>query len=125
STIFSGAKPGNNLPYIPQIQWNVTTGLEGGNWSFHLGTTYVDESYADATNLGLEVNTSGLADARFGKSDSYFLVDLSYRYEISNTTTVFASIQNAFDENWLASRIPHGPRPGAPRQSTIGIEWSF
>ena len=125
STIFAGAIPGNELPYIPEIQWNITTGVEAEKWSFHVGATFVDDSYGDATNLGLEANTSGGADARFGDVDSYFLVDVSYRYKLSDTTSLFLSVQNAFDEAWLASRIPHGPRPGAPRQSSVGVDWTF
>jgi Fe(3+) dicitrate transport protein len=90
-----------------------------------VGASYVDGSHGDATNFGLEQNTAGSADARFGNVDSYFLIDLNYRYELSETTAVFVSVQNAFDEAWLASRIPHGPRPGAPRQSSVGVDWTF
>jgi Fe(3+) dicitrate transport protein len=125
STIFAGALSGNELPYIPNIQWNVTTGLETKHWSFHIAASYVDASFADGTNIGLEVDTSGNPDARFGRIDSYFLLDLSYQFQVSATTALFASMQNALDEVWLASRIPHGPRPGAPRQTTVGVEWKF
>jgi Fe(3+) dicitrate transport protein len=125
STIFAGAMPSNELPYIPEIQWNITTGVEADRWSFHVAASYVDGSFADASNSGLEMDTNGRPDARFGKVDSYFLIDLSYRYQLSKTTSLFASMQNALDETWLASRIPHGPRPGATRQTTVGIDWRF
>ena len=125
STIFAGAIPGNELAYIPEIQWNVTTGIDADRWSFHVATTYVGDSHGDGSNLGLEKDTSGTADARFGNIDSYFLIDLSYRYQLSDTTSLFASVQNALDETWLASRIPHGPRPGAPRQTSVGVDWQF
>jgi Fe(3+) dicitrate transport protein len=125
STIFAGAMPGNQLPYVPEFQWNITTGLEADKWSLNLGASYVDSSYADGSNIGLELNTGGNADARFGTIDSYFTIDLSYNYQFSESASFFASIQNAFEEKWLASRVPHGPRPGAPRQSAIGVEWRF
>ena len=125
STIFAGAKSGNEVPYIPEIQWNITTGLEADNWSANLGLSYVDGSHGDATNTGLEVDPNGKLDSRFGKVDSYFLADVSFHYQISKETNFFVSIQNAMDEKWLASRIPHGPRPGAPRQSSVGVEWRY
>jgi len=125
STIFAGAIPGNELPYIPEIQWNVTTGIDADRWSFHVAATYVGDSHGDGSNLGLEKDTSGTADARFGNINSYFLIDLSYRYQLSDTTSLFASVQNALDETWLASRIPHGPRPGVPRQTSVGVDWQF
>lgn len=125
STIFAGALRGNELPYIPEVQWNVTTGLETDQWSLNVSASYVDSSFADATNEGVELDPSRTPDSRFGKIDSYFLVDLSFNYQLSERTSLFAVVQNAFDETWLASRIPLGPRPGAPRQSSVGVEWSF
>lgn len=125
STIFAGALPGNELPYISEVQWNVTTGVETDQWAFNVSASYVDSSFADATNLGVERDPSGTPDSRFGKIDSYFLVDLSFNYQLSETTSLFAVVQNTFDETWLASRIPLGPRPGAPRQSSVGVEWTF
>jgi Fe(3+) dicitrate transport protein len=124
-SIFAGAMPGNELPYIPAIQWNLTTGIDAERWSFHLAATYVDDSHGDGSNLDLEEDASGKADARLGEIDSYFLIDLSYRFQLSETISLFASMQNALDEKWLASRIPHGPRPGAPRQTSVGIDWQF
>jgi len=125
ATIFAGAVAGNELPYVPQIQWNVTSGVEGDHWGFHVGASYVDDSFGDGSNRGIEMDTAGNPDARFGKVDSYFLIDLSINFQVSKSSSVFASMQNALDERWLASRIPHGPRPGAPRQTAVGVEWRF
>jgi Fe(3+) dicitrate transport protein len=125
TTIFAGASPGNKVPYVPEIQWNLTTGLTGEDWQINVGFSYVDNSFADGTNRALEQDTGGNSDARFGNVDSYFLVDIGFKYDFSESTTFFISVQNALNEAWLASRIPHGPRPGAPRQSAVGVEWSF
>ncbi len=125
STIFAGAQPGNELPYIPEFQWNLTLGLDAERWSANVAASYVGESFADGSNLGLEEDTSGDPDSRFGMIDEYFTVDLGFRYKISKSATFFASIQNVFGEEWLASRIPHGPRPGAPRQASLGFEFNY
>ncbi len=125
STIFAGAQPGNKLPYVPEIQWNVTTGIEGENWAVFVAATQVEESYADGSNLGLEVDTNGNPDARFGLIDGYFLVDFNFNYQVNQSLNLFANIQNIFEEKWVASRIPHGPRPGAPRHASVGLVWQY
>jgi len=35
---------------------------------------------------------------------------------------IFAGIQNLFEEEYIVSRQPHGPRPGAPRTWYIGFQ---
>ena len=87
--------------------------------------TYVPETFTSASNNRSQVTAEGKPDARVGTTDSYFLTDLSIRYQIRDNTTLFGGIRNLFDKEYVASRHPHGPRPGLPRFFNGGVEFNF
>lgn len=131
-SIFSGGRDGADLPYIPDFQVSATAGLEGARWSLSLRALYVDEAFATALNtedeviLGGDANNPQLVpDARGGKIDSQFVVDLTARYAFNENISVFANAFNLFDREYIASRLPEGPRPGAPQTFLAGVEANF
>ncbi|MGC9452265.1 MAG: hypothetical protein ACP5I4_12560, partial [Oceanipulchritudo sp.] len=50
-----------------------------------------------------------------------FLLDWNFHYTVNDHLGLFATVSNLLDETHLASRHPHGPRPGAPRQVVAGL----
>lgn len=134
-SIFAGGRRGNRLPYVPRYQISAGTGLRFESFGIYLDAFYVPATYASANNSSDEINPVGrlaadgnlgpAPDARFGKNDAYFLLDLSATYNITDRLRLNAGIQNLLDRAYIASRIPHGPRPGHPRFLHAGMEWSF
>ena len=125
-SIFSGAVKGNRVPYIPEFQVNLTTGIEYERWRGYMSVSYVDSTFASANNSSAEINpNTGVPDARFGTIPSYVTVDFSAYYRVWREVELFAYIQNAFDDEYMVSRLPHGPRPGAPRTFGIGLQARF
>ena len=125
-SIFSGGKNGNRVPYIPEFQVNITAGLEMGAFRTYLSASYADETYSSASNVSAEVDPVTMSgDARFGKTDSYFIVDVSAYLEVGNNWELFGTVRNLFDDRYLSSRHPHGPRTGAPRLATVGVALKF
>ncbi len=124
-SIFSFGKRGNKLPYLPEWQASLGTGVEAGPWGIHLSGSYVGESYTSASNVENPINGNGDPDARFGKTDAWFVTDLSAFYHIGDGIKLFGGVQNLFDETYVVSRQPHGPRPGMPRFVYAGIEVSM
>ncbi|MBL4576568.1 MAG: TonB-dependent receptor [Opitutaceae bacterium] len=124
-SIFSGGKDGASVPYIPEYQVHFSTGIETGDLGIYLDATYVDSTYSTASNTTAQVNPDGDPDARFGLIDSYFLVDLTAHYRINETVTAFVGAHNLFDDTYIASRHPAGPRPGKSRSFSGGIELNF
>lgn len=124
-SIFSGGEKGNALPYIPEVQFTVGTGLESGRWGVRLTSTYVDETFATASNTSDQTNPDGSPDARYGKTDSYFVVDLGVDFAINDTLTALAGVHNLLDDEYIVSRVPLGARPGKPRFAYIGLEARF
>ncbi len=121
-SIFSFGKKGNELPYVPEWQFSLGTGIESADWGVFISGYYVSETFTSASNVDNQVNGNGDPDARFGKTDSYFVTDLSANYQVTETVKIFGGVQNLFDEQYLASRQPHGPRPGMPRFLYAGVE---
>lgn len=124
-SIFSAGVDGNQMPYIPEFQLSFTTGLEFEKLSLYAMITYVDERYADAGNSSDSINPHGDPDARFGKLDAFITVDLSAKYQLTDDLEIFANASNIFEEEYVTSRIPHGPRAGAPRLFSAGFNYSF
>ena len=93
----------------------------------YINGSYMDEMFTSASNT-TSLMTPGdptdppVPDSRFGKTDSYFLLDLSARYRASDGVTLFAGVQNALDDDYLVTRHPHGARSGQPLFAYIGME---
>lgn len=121
-SIFAGGVKGNKLPYIPDLTLSFGTGIEKGRFGLYLNGAYMDGMFTSASNTTELVNGTGTPDSRFGKTDSYFLLDISARYRASDTVTIFAGVQNALDDKYIVTRHPHGARAGQPLFAYVGME---
>ncbi len=121
-SIFSYGRTGNKVPYIPELIFSLGTGIESTNWGSTIAGSYVSETFTSANNVDSQINGAGNPDARFGKTDAYFVVDLSAYYRLNKNVKLFSGVQNLFDETYIVSRQPDGPRPGMPRFVYAGIE---
>ncbi|MFP4203019.1 MAG: TonB-dependent receptor family protein [Opitutales bacterium] len=124
-SIFAAGKEGNQAPYVPEYQLNLTTGLEFEKFRAYVTLSHVDERYADARNSSLREDTDGNSDARFGKLDSYTTVSLSAFYDLTEDIEIFARGSNIFEEEYISSKLPHGPRAGAARLFSLGANYRF
>ena len=122
------------MPYVPEYQFSFTTGLEFEKFSTYATITYVDDRFADARNSSAQLSADdpqtttvneSVADARFGKLDSYVTVDLSAFYQVNDDLEIFARASNIFEEEYVTSHIPLGPRAGAPRLFSAGFNYRF
>jgi len=124
-SIFSYGAAGNKVPYIPDLVLSMGTGIEGKNWGSAISGTYVAATYASANNVDNQLNGEGNPDARFGKTDAYFVMDLSAYYRPIDGVKFFGGVQNLANNAYNVSRQPYGPRPGMPRFAYGGIEMEF
>ena len=124
-SIFAVGRIGSQVPYVPELQFTFTTGFELDRFRLYGVATWVDERFADSRNSDLQENTDGSPDARFGLLDSFLTIDLSAHYHFREDIEVFIAVNNLFDETYMTSRIPHGPRAGAPTQYKGGLNFRF
>jgi Fe(3+) dicitrate transport protein len=132
-SIFSGGREGNELPYIPRIQIALGTAFESGPWRLALDAYYQPRTWASANNSAALLNpdasaAAGLqaaADSRYGRVDAHLLVDAALHYRLTPRTRLKLAGTNLLDWEYLSSRVPIGPRPGAPRTFVAGFETRF
>lgn len=124
-SIFAGGKKGNRVPYIPEVALNLGTSLEIDRAELSLSGSYLDSVYTTASNTREQVDSQGRPDARFGETDSAFLLDVATRVRLIENVFLIAGVQNAFDKRYIASRHPHGPRPGQPIFGYGAVEVAF
>jgi Fe(3+) dicitrate transport protein len=132
-SIFSGGRKGNALPYIPDFQVALGTRFEFGRWGLHLDGYFQPRTWASANNSPARVNPDAspapgfqpTADSRYGRVDAFLLIDASVHYPLSDRARVKLSCTNLLDWEYIASRVPVGPRPGAPRTLMVGFETRF
>jgi Fe(3+) dicitrate transport protein len=128
-SIFSGCKSGNKIPYVPQFQFAVGSGLHFERMGIDAQVAWVDSTFTTGSNtpnqIRMEPSGALQPDSRFGTTDSYATVDISAYYEFSEKVKLIAGIQNLFDEDYLASRHPHGPRSGRGRAAWGGVQFDF
>ena len=124
-SIFSFGKKGNQVPYIPELTLSLGTGIETKKWGAFISGSYVSETYTSANNVDVPVNGDGNPDARYGKTDSYFITDVSAFYRMNEIVKLFGGVQNLLDEEYVVSRQPDGARGGLPQFVYAGIEMEF
>ena len=119
--IFNGGAPGNDLPYVPEIQMAAGIAYQNDAWKVAVDATYTDSAYATGDNGLLDPIEEG--NARLGKIDSLFLVDMSVKYILDERWSLLAGVGNVFDERGIVSRVPRGPRNNNGRTVFIGFEF--
>jgi Fe(3+) dicitrate transport protein len=125
-SIFAGAKKGNELPYIAKEVISFGLGYIYKKFSANLDGNYTGAVWADGSNQGNEVNpNNNVLDSRFGKIEDQFVVDAALGWRFNKNVRTFGSFKNIFDQEYMVSRQPLGPRPGMPFSMMAGLEFSF
>lgn len=124
-SIFSGGRPGNELPYIPEWTATAGVGLEYRRFGLYLDATYTGDMYGTASNSTEPVDFDGNPDARYGMTEEAVVVDLSLQYQMNDNVRLIAGISNLTDEEYIVSRLPYGARSNQPRSYFGGLEIRF
>ena len=124
-SIFAGGDDGNKAPYIPTAVISLNTDLIWQHWGLSLSMQYQAETFTTASNSNSITTPSGDEDARYGRTDDYFLVDIQAWYQSESFWRIYAGVDNVFDQSYVASRHPHGPRPGQPLLAYGGIQLEY
>jgi iron complex outermembrane receptor protein len=113
--IGGGAYGGAEVPLVPESLLRLFVNLDlRDDLSLRLGSSYVGKSFAggDFANAGFEL-------------DDYWLHDLGVDYRLGEQATVFAGVDNLFDEEYLSTAYGAGLYPGAGRGGRVGLRYSF
>ena len=124
-SIFAGAREGNKVPYISDYVVSFGLGLIYKKFNINFDANYTSGTFADGSNNGTNINTSGTASERFGKIDDQYTVDATMGYQVNDKVRFFSNFKNITDSRFIVSRQPAGPRPNLPFSMMAGLEFSW
>lgn len=107
---------GDQLPYLPEHQWNLGVGVARDKWD-----TFVNLNYND--RMRTEPGQGPIAEGT--GTDESFILDLSLGYRVREDARLFVQVRNLTDEESIVARRPAGVRPGLPRTAMVGVSWDF
>ncbi|MBI5937154.1 MAG: TonB-dependent siderophore receptor [Betaproteobacteria bacterium] len=111
---------GNRLPYAPELTANLALTYKAGGLKTSLSATHTSSQFVDPENTKPES-----IDGRRGEIPAYTTLNLNTRYSVSKQLSVFGTVRNVLDKNYIASRNPDGIFPGAGRNFEIGMSYKF
>lgn len=120
---------GNRMQYSPRNLLNLDFGYEHvSGFDARIGVQHVGKQFVDDVNTRDEIRDDPRPDRRTGVSGiipSYTIWNATVNYRVQNTgVTLFASVENLFDKQYLASRT-EGKLPGRERLFFGGITYDF
>ena len=124
ASLFAGGRDGSNVPYIPEHRFSIGADYEYEAYDFGINLTYQSETFGTAAETESE-EFAGAANARAGKIDSYALVNLYAGYDVNDNYKIKAGVNNAFDNEYIATRHPAGARAGAPLTAYVMMSAQF
>ncbi|MGB0935835.1 MAG: TonB-dependent receptor family protein [Colwellia sp.] len=105
---------GDELPYVPENQLQVSAGLVGEKWNANLLIRYMGEMRTEA---GQGENLDGI--------DSRVVVDLSAHYKLSEAQKLSLYVDNLLDETYVSTKTNGSIMVGKPRTFMLGYSYSF
>jgi Fe(3+) dicitrate transport protein len=110
---WGNVQSGFELPYMPHHQIYLSAGLETDEWGISLGGKYVGDMRSVAGRGPIPQNR--LVEERW-------VFDLAGEYKVTDQVSAFATVENLFDETYVAALRPAGYRPGMPLTAMAGLK---
>ena len=107
---------GDELPYLPENQFNLQIGLAGEKWQVDLAYKYITKM-SEAAGTGVEL--AGVVTSDINQ------VDIAAWYQVNEALRIYSKLDNLTDAANIVSRRPFGARPGKPRQLVLGAKYAF
>lgn len=114
--IYGVVRKGDQIPYIPRHQLNVTLGVEHRRAGLNGAVTYVAPMREQAGNLPIE---------RAVATDEQVYLDLGGYVNVFRWLRLYTNLRNALGAENIIGRRPYGARPNAPRWLQVGLKVQF
>ncbi|MBT3667964.1 MAG: TonB-dependent receptor [Opitutae bacterium] len=110
-----GNYSGSRVPLVPEGLVRLFLELHPvDSLLLSLGGSYVGESFRGSDFSNTEA-----------KMEDYWLYDLGINYVLSESATLFGSVENLLDEEYLSTAFGSGLYPGEGREVRVGLRLSF
>ena len=107
---------GYRIGYLPEHRLNMQFGIGKDNWKFNASMLYQSEM----RNIPGEgsIDEADLIEA-------HTVFDMSASYDVLRELQLYSTLDNVFDEQYIAGVKPYGFRPGKPRSINVGAKYKF
>jgi len=113
---WGNVQKGDQMPLLPEHQLTLNAGIEAERWRAFATLNYVDVARSEAGSGDIPANE---------RIDSRTLLDLSGEFDVTESASLFASVNNITDEEYNVAFRPAGARPGMPRTWLAGVRFQF
>ncbi len=107
-------REGDELPYVPKHQLNVSAGVDVWRISAHAQLNFIDRM-REVAGQGMEGPLT----------DPLLTVDLHLGFRVFDWLRLYADARNVGDSRVIVARRPFGARPNAPRTFIAGIKVDY
>lgn len=114
---------GNRLPYAPKVLANVALSYSAEAFSVALTAHHRGEQFGDPTNR-IDIPTNAAGGIWGGLLPAYTVYDLMAQYTVFEGFTVFGSVKNLSDKQYIAS-LREGIYVGPERSVEAGFRYRF
>jgi len=105
---------GDEFPYVPENQLQLTVGLAGDKWRTNLLVRYTGEMRSEAGTGASDENV-----------DAHTVVDFVASYDVADNQQVRFSVDNLLDETYMATRMHGSVMVGKPLTVSVGYQYNF
>ncbi|MCP5093240.1 MAG: TonB-dependent receptor [Gammaproteobacteria bacterium] len=107
---------GDELPYVPEHQFQVSVGLLAETWHVNVAASYVGKMRTKAGQGAFKPLES---------MDDHVVWDAIASWQLSPRLGSYVKVDNLLDETYVAARRPAGVRPGLPRTAYLGLTFKL
>ncbi|WP_333607094.1 TonB-dependent receptor family protein [Arsukibacterium sp.] len=119
----TGVNKGNRLPYAPKLLANLALNYQAEQLSAALSMHHRGEQFGTPNNV--EAIPTGAAGGIWGGLlPAYTVFDITAQYKVSEPFTLFASVKNLADKQYIAS-LRQGIYVGPERTFEAGFRYRF
>ena len=120
----TSAIDGNRITYTPEFAGNITIGYKYEKLKTALVASYIGSQFTDVANT--TAIAAGTSSGGFwtGKLESYTLLDLHTSYSVDKQLSIYGTINNVTDKNYIAS-LRQGIYAGPSRSVMVGARYKF
>jgi Fe(3+) dicitrate transport protein len=105
---------GDELPYIPEHQVRLMSGMEAERWRVSVALNYLGKVRTQAGQGAFDPAES---------VDSRVVWDGLASWQFTSRVSAYLKVDNLLDESYVAARRPAGVRPGLPRTAYLGVTY--
>ena len=114
--IFGNVTRGDQIPYVPRHELNVSVGIEHPRFGINGTMTHVAKTR--------ELASSGSIDETL-HTDAQTTFDATGYVRICDDVQLYVNGRNLADARYIVSRRPFGARPNPPRMVQVGLKVTF